>query len=84
MTTRTAIVAVTVLALTAPGAGAAPGGGVVRDGPARFEVLTPTLVRLEYSPNAQFEDRPTLTVANRDFARPAFTTRVEGSRVRLG
>jgi hypothetical protein len=34
----------------------------IRDGPARFQVLSPTLIRLEYAEDGGFEDRPTLTV----------------------
>ncbi len=39
--------------------------GVVLDGRARFQVITPTLVRLEYAADRRFEDRPTLTLGRR-------------------
>jgi alpha-glucosidase (family GH31 glycosyl hydrolase) len=63
------------LTLVAPAADAA----VVRDRGARFEILTPTLLRLEFAPDGRFEDSPTLTAINRRFAKPRFTTRVEGN-----
>lgn len=56
--------------------------GVVVDGDARFEVITPTLIRLEYAADGRFEDRPTLTVPRTPRAVPAFTsTVVDGWRV---
>jgi Glycosyl hydrolases family 31 TIM-barrel domain/Glycosyl hydrolase family 31 C-terminal domain/Domain of unknown function (DUF5110)/NPCBM-associated, NEW3 domain of alpha-galactosidase/IPT/TIG domain len=68
-------------ALAAPaGAVAAPGhsGGVIRDGSARFEVLTPTLIRLEYAADGRFEDRPTFNVVDRGPSRVHFRTYVRG------
>src|SRR4051794_32943689 len=62
--------------LPSAAAAAAPGPAEIRDGPARFEVISPTLVRLEYAADRSFEDRPTLTVPARDFATPPFHTRV--------
>jgi hypothetical protein len=45
-------------------------------------VLTPTLLRLEYSPDGSFADRPTLNAANRDFDPPPFRARrVDGQLV---
>ena len=35
-------------------------------GNVRFQVLSPTLVRMEYSPSAGFVDAPSVTVVNRD------------------
>lgn len=53
----------------------------VRDGSARFQVLTPTLVRLEYAADREFENRPTLTVPDRREPPPEFETRVlDGQR----
>jgi hypothetical protein len=40
---------------------------------ARFTVLTPSLLRLEYSENGVFEDRPTVAVVNRLLPVPSFT-----------
>ncbi|MDG6100855.1 DUF5110 domain-containing protein [Dactylosporangium aurantiacum] len=50
----------------------------VRDGRARFQVLSPTLIRMEYAPDGRFEDRPTFNAVNRDLPAPAYTTDVEG------
>src|SRR5487761_712643 len=36
-------------------------------GKARFEFLTPSLVRMEYSPQARFVDAPTAVVQKRDW-----------------
>ena len=53
-------------AASAPTASAAARDGVViHDGPARFEVLSPTLIRLEYAADGDFEDAPTLTAVRR-------------------
>ena len=37
---------------------------IVISGNARFTVLTPEMIRIEYSENARFEDRATFTVLN--------------------
>ncbi|HEV3355945.1 MAG TPA: TIM-barrel domain-containing protein [Pseudonocardiaceae bacterium] len=50
--------------------------GVVLDGHARFEVLTPTLIRLEYAGDDQFQDGTTFNVVNRNFPTPRYTTDV--------
>ena len=39
---------------------------VVICGNARFTVLTPEMIRIEYSEKGMFEDRPTFTVVNRN------------------
>jgi alpha-glucosidase (family GH31 glycosyl hydrolase) len=54
-------------------AGASPAGAAVIDGNARFEVVSPTLVRVEYAADKRFEDRPTLNVPARSFKAPPFT-----------
>lgn len=54
----------------------------IRDGNARFTVLTDTLIRLEYADDGRFEDRPTQTVGERPEASTEYTTWVEdGARV---
>src|SRR3954463_7001171 len=69
------------VALTGPAAASAATGSV-RDGAARFEVLTPTLIRLEYAADGRFEDGPTFNVPSRRFAATRFRTSVEhGYRV---
>ena len=57
---------------------AAPAGAQIRDGDVRFEVITPSLVRLEYAADRRFEDRPTLTVGERARREARFKTRVRG------
>ncbi len=67
-----------------PFAGAASGydpvanpEAVVASGRARFTVLTPRMIRIQYSSRGQFEDRATFAVVNRNLPVPAFTTREE-------
>ncbi len=49
----------------------------VRSGDARFEVLSPTLIRMEYAGDAKFTDAATFNAIGRDGFRPArFTSRV--------
>lgn len=50
---------------------------VVTAGDARFQVLTPTLIRAEYASDGDFEDRPTFFATDRDFPTPTFDARVE-------
>ena len=66
---------------SAPPASAAPAAGEVAaaqtvvEGDARFQVLSPTLIRTEWAPGADFTDAPTFNVVGRDaFAPTAFTT----------
>ncbi|GAA0974751.1 hypothetical protein GCM10009555_031520 [Acrocarpospora macrocephala] len=59
-----------------------PGPGPVVDGNARFTVLSPTLIRVEYAGDGAFEDRPTFNAVTRATEPPPFTTTVEnGARV---
>jgi alpha-glucosidase (family GH31 glycosyl hydrolase) len=58
-------------------AGKAATGATVTEGDARFEVLTPEVIRLEYSPDGQFLDLPTFDVLDRDLSVPSFTEKVE-------
>jgi hypothetical protein len=53
--------------------------GMVAEGNARFEVLTPNLVRMEYSPSGKFINEPSVSVPNRSWPETAFqTTRTNG------
>lgn len=73
-----------LVALPVTGAGAAETQVPfeVRDGPARFQVLSPTLIRLEYAEDGRFEDSPTLTAIHRGPTRAKVRTRVvDGFRV---
>ncbi|MBW4085731.1 DUF5110 domain-containing protein [Paenibacillus sp. S150] len=49
----------------------------------RFTVLTPQLIRLEYSAPGVFEDRATQTVLNRDFPLPAFRVIDHGNKLEV-
>lgn len=46
---------------------------VITCGNARFTVLTPEMIRVEYSEQAKFEDRATFTIVNRKLDAPQFT-----------
>lgn len=50
---------------------------VVTSGKMRFTVLTPQMIRIQYSPTSAFEDRATFTVVNRRLPVPEFTTTSE-------
>jgi hypothetical protein len=73
-------------ALVVSGAAAAPAAhaasAVVTDGSARFEVLTPTLVRLEYAGDGAFQDGATFNAVNRSFPAAAYTTDVSSDGYR--
>ena len=58
--------------------GMAHQSAIVRSGDARIEVLSPTLLRLEYSPSGNFENSPTVNAINRQMPVPAYTTQVSG------
>src|SRR5207248_2859218 len=77
---RSGILAIAVVAALLPPAPppAAAASNVVIDGHARFEVLTPTLIRLEYAGDDAFQDNPTFNAVNRNMPAPAFTTVVAG------
>ena len=45
----------------------------------RITVLTPSLLRLEYSEDGMFEDRPTQSVVNRNFPSVSFEARTDGT-----
>ena len=63
---------------TAPSPLANP-AAVVTCGDARFTVLTPELIRIEYSETAQFEDRATFTIVNRNLDVPSYMTTDDGT-----
>ena len=48
---------------------------VVQVGCMRFTVLTPQLIRIQYSSSRLFEDRATFAIVNRNLPVPKFTTR---------
>lgn len=55
----------------------ADSAAVITSGNARFTVLTPQMIRVQYSTKKLFEDRATFAVVNRHLPVPAFTTREE-------
>ncbi|MFE9852177.1 TIM-barrel domain-containing protein [Streptomyces sp. NPDC005576] len=81
-----AVAALAVAASTTlTGAGTATAGGghgvripAVISGDARFEILSPTLVRTEYAGDGKFTDEPTFNAIGRDgFTPTAYTARTE-------
>lgn len=54
-------------------------GAVVVCGNARFTVLTPELIRMEWNENGKFEDNKTLTFVNRNLTVPKFSKSVSKS-----
>ncbi len=52
----------------------------VTAGKARFTVLTPRLVRMEWSEDGLFEDRATLGIVNRDLPVPEFKSRLSSGK----
>ena len=69
-------------ATAATSANANVSAAAVLDGSARFEVLTPTLIRMEYAGDSRFQDSETFNAVNRSFSAVSFTTSVSnGYRV---
>jgi hypothetical protein len=63
--------------------GLAHRSAVVRSGDARFEVLSPTLIRLEYSPSGSFENSPTVNAVDRRMPVPPYSTHVSAGWLTL-
>ena len=66
------VIALPMVCLAAP-----PGSSTVVAGRARFEFLTPSLVRMEYAPSGHFVDAPTAVVVKRDWPSVAVSRRTE-------
>ncbi|MCB9629560.1 MAG: DUF5110 domain-containing protein [Sandaracinaceae bacterium] len=76
---RSALLVLAVAAVTWSGCSTSDRGQPpVTEGNARFTVITPTLIRLEYAEDGVFEDRPSQTVGTRPARQTPYTTRVEG------
>jgi hypothetical protein len=58
--------------------GMAHSSAVVRAGDVRIEVLSPTLLRLEYSPSGTFENSPTVNAVDRRMPVPNYRAAVSG------
>ena len=56
---------------------------VVLDGHARFTVLTPQLIRMEWSADGKFEDHASFVFLNRRLPVPRFTQRRDGQQLTL-
>jgi hypothetical protein len=50
---------------------------IVQFGNARFTILTPQLVRLEWSPKKRFEDQASFVVINRNLPVPTFQQNIQ-------
>ena len=61
-----------------PAAAAPSAARTVVSGSARFEVVTPTLIRLEYASDRGFEDSPTVSTVPRDGPVPAYQAGSDG------
>jgi alpha-glucosidase (family GH31 glycosyl hydrolase) len=76
MITRTSLILVTLftatLCMAEPFEGAANPAATVVRGDVRFTMLTPQLIRMEWSANGAFEDRPSLAFIRRNMAVPKF------------
>lgn len=55
----------------------------VEFGNARFTVLTPRLIRMEWAENGRFEDRATLAIVNRNLDVPYYKVKKNGGRLTL-
>jgi alpha-glucosidase len=51
---------------------------IVPSGDARFTVLTPQMIRMEWSKDGKFEDHASMVFLNRKLPVPSFTARTEG------
>ncbi len=58
-------------------------GAIVRAGHARFTVLTPELIRVEWAEDRNFQDHASLIFINRDLPVPAFTVKRQGKAVTI-
>ena len=56
---------------------------VVKAGHARFTVLTPELVRMEWAADDRFEDHPSFVFLNRRLPVPQFTKKLSGNAVMI-
>ncbi|MFD4675289.1 TIM-barrel domain-containing protein [Lentzea sp. NPDC058450] len=76
MRKRALVPLLALLTLGLPAPVTAQPNGTVISGQARFQVLSPTLVRSEFAGDRRFEDQATYNVVNRTFPRTAYTSRV--------
>ena len=70
-----------LVAADPPMHGAAAPRAIVQAGDARFTVLTPRVIRMEWSPDHHFVDSPSQVFVDREQPVPAFTTRTADGRL---
>ena len=58
-------------------------GASVVDGATRFQIITPTLIRMEYAADGRFEDRPTFNAVARGVTPPPFSVRTMRSGLEI-
>ncbi|HEY3869668.1 MAG TPA: TIM-barrel domain-containing protein [Actinocrinis sp.] len=63
--------------------GKAASQATVVQGDARFEVLAPEVIRMEYSPTGSFLDDPTFDIMDRAFTVPSYTSSVSNGRLTI-
>ncbi|MDP4208705.1 MAG: glycoside hydrolase family 31 protein [Bacteroidota bacterium] len=54
---------------------------IITEGNVRFTVLTPELIRMEYSPSGKFEDKASLVFINRKLPVPKFLKKISGKTI---
>ena len=84
---RVMLLALTLAFSLAPTSGALANpvrqGASVVDGAARFQIITPTLIRMEYAADGRFEDRPTFNAVARGLTPPPFSVRTMRSGLEI-
>jgi len=56
---------------------------MVQKGPVRFTVLTPQLIRMEFNPTQEFEDRPTQVFWDRELPVPEYEMNIDQNRITI-
>src|ERR1700728_5011038 len=69
------------IGLAVPAAAVAARPPMVHAGHARFEVLTPTLIRLEYAQDGHFQNAPTMTATRAPLPATRFESPLAGGRL---
>jgi glycosyl hydrolase family 31/ricin-type beta-trefoil lectin protein/uncharacterized protein DUF5110/carbohydrate binding protein with CBM6 domain len=72
----TSLILLSTVAPAVPASAAGAAATAVVDGSARFQVLTPTLIRMEYAGDGAFQDATTFNAVDRSQPAPAYTTTV--------
>ena len=63
--------------------GTAATQATVTEGDARFEVLAPEVIRMEYSPTGTFLNTPSFDIEDRNFTVPAYTSSVSNGELTI-